>query len=147
MRSNTAGLALFLVALLCAPLASADWEPVAPGIHYQHFSDSTLSIHVARIDLTNDDLRIVSTRQSRESYSVKNTSSPRSSVRMKSKTPACSSQSIRPSAARWMKHTVAFRFEDFHLFCSTGFARTLCKSSLWHTSASVLGIGVVAGDC
>ena len=40
-----------------------------------------------------------------------------------------------------------FRSEGFHLFCSAGFARTLCKSLLSHTSASALGIGVVAGYC
>jgi hypothetical protein len=55
---------------------------------------------------------------------------------MKSKTSACSSQSTRPSAARWMKRPASFRSEGFHLFCSTGFARTSCKSSLWHTSAA-----------
>lgn len=64
MRSNSAGLALFLVALLYAPGVSASWEPVAPGIHYQHFSSATVSIHVARIDLTNDELRVVATRES-----------------------------------------------------------------------------------
>jgi hypothetical protein len=66
---------------------------------------------------------------------------------MKLKTSAFSCQSIRPSAERWMSYTVAFRSEGFHSFCSTGFGRTLCKSSLWHTSANVPGIGVVAGDC
>ena len=69
------------------------------------------------------------------------------SLRMKSKTPAFSCQSIRPSVGRWMTDTVAFRSEGFHSFCSTGFAQTLCKSWLWRTSANVPDIGVVAGDC
>jgi hypothetical protein len=66
---------------------------------------------------------------------------------MKSKTSACSSQSIPRSAGRWMNSTVAFRSEGFHSFCSTGFERTLCKSSRSHTSESAPAIGGVAGDC
>src|SRR5688500_9641594 len=54
---------LVLIVLLGTP-ALAQWERVAPGIDYRHYQEGKMDIHVARIDLQRDDLRIVSTRES-----------------------------------------------------------------------------------
>ena len=44
--------------------AQDDWQPVGPGVDYEHVVDGSMDIHVARIDLTNSKVRIISTRQS-----------------------------------------------------------------------------------
>jgi uncharacterized protein YigE (DUF2233 family) len=58
---------LFFSALLLATTAAfgqSAWEPVAPGVDYEHVVEGSMDIHVARIDLTNPKVRIISTRQS-----------------------------------------------------------------------------------
>ena len=57
---------LFLTLLLAATavLAQDEWQPVAPGVDYEHIRDGSMDLHVARIDLTNDKVRIISSRQS-----------------------------------------------------------------------------------
>lgn len=57
-------LLLFLAALLLASGAFADWQNVAPGVDYQEFREDTYDIHVVRIDLTNDAIQIIGTRES-----------------------------------------------------------------------------------
>lgn len=47
-----------------AVFGQTDWQAVAPGVDYEHVCDGSMDIHVARIDLTNDKVRIISTRQS-----------------------------------------------------------------------------------
>ena len=47
-----------------AALAQDEWQPVAPGVDYEHVREGSMDIHVARIDLTSDKIRIISTRQS-----------------------------------------------------------------------------------
>lgn len=47
-----------------AVLAQDEWQPVAPGVDYEHIREGSMDIHVARIDLTNDRIRVISSRQS-----------------------------------------------------------------------------------
>lgn len=62
---------LFVAALvLFAPLALADWTPVAPGVDYQEFAGEHMDVHVARIDLTNDALMVVSTGETERGTTV-----------------------------------------------------------------------------
>lgn len=58
--------ALFLV----ASTALADWEHVADGLVYQRFSSNGIDVHVARVDLTNRKLKVVSTRESERGLRV-----------------------------------------------------------------------------
>lgn len=44
--------------------AQSGWQPIVPGVDYQHFREGAMDIHVARIDLASDDIRIISTRPS-----------------------------------------------------------------------------------
>jgi exopolysaccharide biosynthesis protein len=56
---------LFTLFLFFIPTAAfAEWEPVASGVDYQHFREGAMDIHVARVDLSNADLRVISTRES-----------------------------------------------------------------------------------
>lgn len=41
-----------------------DWQPVVPGVDYVHVVEGSMDIHAVRVDLTNQNLRIVSSRQS-----------------------------------------------------------------------------------
>jgi len=50
---------LFLIAVLVASAARADWRSVAPGVDYQEFRAEKYDIHVTRIDIDNDQIRIV----------------------------------------------------------------------------------------
>ena len=63
MRPTARFLSCVLLFLL-ATTAAAEWESVASGVDYQHYREDDLDIHVARIDMTREDLRIVSTRES-----------------------------------------------------------------------------------
>lgn len=47
-----------------AVLAQDQWQPVGPGVDYEHIREGSMDLHVARIDLTNDKVRIISSRQS-----------------------------------------------------------------------------------
>lgn len=53
-----------LLVISTTAFAQNDWQSVAPGVDYRHVIDGAMDIHVARIDLTNDQIRIVSSRQS-----------------------------------------------------------------------------------
>ena len=53
---------LTILLLLVPTLALAHWEQVAPGVEYRHFNENGLSAHVSRVDLTNDEIRLVSSR-------------------------------------------------------------------------------------
>lgn len=64
-RSLTA-LALFFI----ATAALADWQNVAPGVDFQEFRESNYDIFVTRIDLTNDAIRVISSRQSEKGTKV-----------------------------------------------------------------------------
>ncbi|MEA2237933.1 MAG: hypothetical protein QOC81_2657 [Thermoanaerobaculia bacterium] len=61
MRSKV----LLLILLLCSSAAFAgDWTAIVPGLDYQEFLEGNTDIHVARVDLSNDDLMVISTRPS-----------------------------------------------------------------------------------
>src|SRR6476659_4675037 len=55
---------MLLAAAAVAQTPADDWQPVVPGVDYRHFVEGSMDIHVARIDLSNDKLRIISTRLS-----------------------------------------------------------------------------------
>jgi uncharacterized protein YigE (DUF2233 family) len=59
-----------LILLLNAAAAFADWTPVGPGVDYQEFRGDTYDVHVTRVDLTNDDIQVISTRESEKGLKV-----------------------------------------------------------------------------
>ncbi len=61
---------LFLAALLIAAAARADWQNVTSGVDYQEYREANYDIHVTRIDLTNDQLRVVVSRESEKGLKV-----------------------------------------------------------------------------
>src|SRR4029079_18308746 len=64
--------ALFLAPLLLtiAAIASADWSNVAPGVDYQEFSEPGIDVFVTRIDLQNDEIQVIGTRESERGLKV-----------------------------------------------------------------------------
>ena len=54
---------LIFVAVLIASAARADWRNVAPGVDYQEYREANYDIHVTRVDVTNEQLRIVVSRE------------------------------------------------------------------------------------
>jgi len=54
----------FTVLLFLAASALADWRSVAPGVDYQEFAESGMDVYVTRVDLSNDAVRVISSRQS-----------------------------------------------------------------------------------
>src|SRR5690242_5878442 len=61
----------FIAALLfTAVIARADWTNVAPGVDYQEFTGDNFDIHVTRIDLSNDALQVVVSRESERGLTV-----------------------------------------------------------------------------
>jgi len=59
--------ALFLFA---STLLAGDWQNVAPGVDYQEFREDNRDIHVTRIDLTNDAIKVIATRPSEKGMKV-----------------------------------------------------------------------------
>jgi len=55
---------LIAVLLFSAAAAFADWENVGPGVDYQEFRREKLDVHVTRVDLTNERIAVVATRES-----------------------------------------------------------------------------------
>jgi len=68
-RSIALKLNLF-VFLFASTLLAGDWQNVAPGVDYQEFRDDNRDIHVTRIDLTNDAIRVIATRPSEKGMKV-----------------------------------------------------------------------------
>jgi exopolysaccharide biosynthesis protein len=56
--------------LFFAVVARADWTNVEPGVDYQEFVGEGTDIHVTRIDLTNDALQVVVSRESERGLKV-----------------------------------------------------------------------------
>lgn len=54
-------LALTLTIALPLAAAGSEWKTVAPGVDYREFATAHTDIHVARIDLTNPEIQIVTT--------------------------------------------------------------------------------------
>jgi exopolysaccharide biosynthesis protein len=63
-------LAAVLITLINAAAAFADWTRVGPGVDYQEFRGDNYDVHVTRVDLTNDDIQVISTRESEKGLKV-----------------------------------------------------------------------------
>lgn len=61
---------LLCVLLATAVTAGADWRPITEGVEYQQIVRDGLDVHVTRIDLTNEELRLVSTLASEKGLTV-----------------------------------------------------------------------------
>ncbi len=59
-----------VLSILISAAAWADWTHVGPGVDYQEFRGDNYDVHVTRVDLTNDDIQIISTRQSEKGLKV-----------------------------------------------------------------------------
>ncbi|MEO8033088.1 MAG: phosphodiester glycosidase family protein [Acidobacteriota bacterium] len=56
--------------LLVATVSYGDWRNVAPGVDYQEFTPPGMDLHVTRIDLTNDRIKVIATRESERGLKV-----------------------------------------------------------------------------
>jgi len=63
---------LFLSMILIAAAATArgDWTRVGPGVDYQEFAETGIDVHVTRIDLTNEEIQVIGTRESERGLKV-----------------------------------------------------------------------------
>jgi exopolysaccharide biosynthesis protein len=68
-RSIAIKLNLFAL-IFASTLLAGDWQNVAPGVDYQEFRDDNRDIHVTRIDLTNDAIKVIATRPSEKGMKV-----------------------------------------------------------------------------
>jgi len=68
MNRVTASFTLLL--FLSVPLLADDWTSVANGVDYQKFSRDSMTVHVARVDLTNDNVRVIATPESQRRLKV-----------------------------------------------------------------------------
>jgi exopolysaccharide biosynthesis protein len=59
-----------LAALLLAAAGSADWQNITPGVDYQQFREDDYDVHVTRVDLTNDSIRVIASRESEKGMKV-----------------------------------------------------------------------------
>lgn len=59
-----------LLLLVSTSLIADDWTRVADGVDYRKFTGDGLSVHVARVDLTNDAVRVVATPESQRRLKV-----------------------------------------------------------------------------
>lgn len=55
---------LTIAVFFLAASVRADWEVVGPGVGYCHYTTATTDIHVARIELANENIRVVASRES-----------------------------------------------------------------------------------
>lgn len=60
----------FFVIIAAAASAVADWTAVAPGVDYQEFAEPNIDVFVARIDLTNDKIEVIGTRETEKGLKV-----------------------------------------------------------------------------
>jgi exopolysaccharide biosynthesis protein len=63
-------LAAVLSIVFVTAAAAADWTTVGPGVDYQEFRGDNYDVHVTRVDLTNDDIQVISTRESEKGLKV-----------------------------------------------------------------------------
>jgi len=62
---------LHLGLLLCTTTALAgDWTAVAPGVDYQEFVEGKIDVHVVRVDVSDDNIMVISTRESEKGLRV-----------------------------------------------------------------------------
>jgi len=53
-----------------AAIYGSDWKNVGPGVDYKEFAQENIDVYVTRIDLTNDQIRVVGTRESERGLRV-----------------------------------------------------------------------------
>ena len=70
LRAMTTVRRLFLVTVLVASAARADWRSVAPGVDYQEYRGDTYDVHVTRINVSSDQIRIVVTSETEKGLKV-----------------------------------------------------------------------------
>jgi exopolysaccharide biosynthesis protein len=63
-------LILIAVLIINSAVARADWTRVGPGVDYQEFRGDNYDVYVTRVDLTNDDIQVISTRESEKGLKV-----------------------------------------------------------------------------
>jgi len=63
-------LAAVLSILVTVAAFAADWTRVGPGVDYQEFRGDNYDVHVTRVDLTNDDIQVIATRESEKGLKV-----------------------------------------------------------------------------
>jgi exopolysaccharide biosynthesis protein len=68
MNRKTIFIALIVAAI--AAVASADWTNVGPGVDFQEFAEPGIDVYVTRIDLTNDQIQVIGTRESERGLKV-----------------------------------------------------------------------------
>src|SRR6266498_2768847 len=61
---------VFLVLALVASAARADWRSVAPGVDYQEYRADNYDIHVTRINVGSDQIRIVVSSETEKGLKV-----------------------------------------------------------------------------
>lgn len=61
---------VFVLVLLLAIRAHAEWRNVAPGVDYQRITRGTLDAHVTRIDLRNPRIRVIATNERERGLTV-----------------------------------------------------------------------------
>lgn len=61
---------LLLLLFSAAVFADDDWTPVADGVDYRKFEHEGMRVHVARIDLTSDEIRVIATPESQRRLKV-----------------------------------------------------------------------------
>ena len=66
----TRKLALVLSLLLATASFAGDWSAIAPGVDYQEIAAGNIDVYVVRVDLSNEDLLVVSTRESEKGLKV-----------------------------------------------------------------------------
>jgi len=66
-RIRTFAVSMLLVA---SAAFAADWQPVGPGVDYREYVEDGQDIHVTRVDLTNDEIRVVATRPAEQGMKV-----------------------------------------------------------------------------
>jgi len=59
-----------LIIVFNAVAVWADWTSVGPGVDYQEFRGDNYDVHVTRVDLTNEDIQVISTRESEKGLKV-----------------------------------------------------------------------------
>lgn len=59
-----------LLLLSFSAYALDEWEPVTSGVEYREFAEEGIDIHVTRVDLTNDSLKVVVSRESERGLRV-----------------------------------------------------------------------------
>ena len=64
------GFAFFFATLLLASAAHAQWSAVGPGVDFEELTGPNYDVYVTRIDLTNDDIRVIATRDGERGLKV-----------------------------------------------------------------------------